>query len=190
MEVGGSLYENSNRVATRAWTNANADVPNADHADVAASAETIDILQNGGGLKSGVNNDRAYLAPYDGAGTENNNREISYNPTEGEWNIKGMPKAGGDTIATRSWTNANADVPNADNADYATDAGNASTADALNGPAATADKVKGNDIDTDGDGKVDAAVQADNSDKVDGVNVYIQSSEPTSANSGDVWIQT
>ena len=51
----------------------------------------------------------------------------------------------------QTWVNTSADVPNADNADNATNAYSAST-------------YKGQDIDTDGDGKVDNAVHADNAD--------------------------
>jgi hypothetical protein len=119
LDASSALYEAGNRAATRAWTNANADVPNADHADYSDTAGSLDELQAGGGVKSGVNNDRAYFAPYDGAGSPNYNREISYDPNAGEWDIEGSPRAGGQTIATENWVNANADVPNADFADTA-----------------------------------------------------------------------
>ena len=119
LEASSALYEAGDRAATRAWTNANADVPNADHADYADTAGELDELQGGGGVQSGVNNDRAYFAPYDGAGSLNYNREISYDPSVGEWDIEGTPLAGGQTIATENWVNNNADVPNADFADTA-----------------------------------------------------------------------
>jgi len=38
----GTIYEQGNRVATRTWTNNNADVPNADYADEAGNADTLD----------------------------------------------------------------------------------------------------------------------------------------------------
>lgn len=40
----GILQEGGNRVATRAWTDTNADVPNADYADNAGDADTVDGL--------------------------------------------------------------------------------------------------------------------------------------------------
>lgn len=42
IDVLGSLREGGDRVATRTWTNNNADVPNADYADSAGDADTVD----------------------------------------------------------------------------------------------------------------------------------------------------
>lgn len=43
----GQLQEQGDRVATRSWTNANADVPNADYADSSGQAEHVDDAQDG-----------------------------------------------------------------------------------------------------------------------------------------------
>lgn len=66
-------------------------------------------------------------------------------------------------IATEYWVNNNADVPNAD---YADDAG----------------LYKGNDIDSDGDGKVDAADSADNATNAD----QYDNTAPSDGTSGQV----
>jgi len=68
-------------------------------------------------------------------------------------------------------------VDAADTADTATDATNVTGT------------YKGNDLDSDGDGKVDAAEQADNADTVDGSNVFVQSSQPSNPDDGDIWIE-
>lgn len=215
LDASNALYEAGNRAATRAWTNANADVPNADHADRATTADHLDELQAGGGVKSGVNNDRAYFAPYNGAGSPNYNREISYDPSVGEWDIEGTPLAGGQKIATRNWVNANADVPNADyannadtldgqhysdiqnwvngnadvpNADYADNAGDANTLDGQH--YSDIQNWVNSSADVPNADHADQATQANNAEKVDGVNVYVQGSQPSNPSTGDIWIET
>jgi len=75
-------------------------------------------------------------------------------------------------------TDGDGQVNAADTADTATDATNVTST------------YKGNDIDADGDGKVNAAEQADNADTVDGSNVIVQSTQPSSPDDGDIWIDT
>lgn len=48
---------------------------------------------------------RLYLAPKSSDGSWRYNREISFDYDIDEWDIEGSPMAGGQTIATRPWTN-------------------------------------------------------------------------------------
>lgn len=57
---GGLIYEQTNRVATRTWTNNNADVPNADYADSAGNADTVDGEHAGAFANSGHTHDGRY----------------------------------------------------------------------------------------------------------------------------------
>jgi len=66
-----------------------------------------------------------------------------------------------------------------DIADGTTKVGAASSADT----AGSASKLKGNDIDTDGDGKVDAANIADQSRRFE-----VRTSDPNDPDDGQVWI--
>jgi hypothetical protein len=151
----------------------------ADSADVADSATTYkgnDIDSNGDGKVDNADQaDQATNADtVDGehasafADTNHGNEEHNTNFT------------------TLGEVNNNADVPNASYADTAGVADSADTADRYKGNdidsngdgkvdnaesadvADSANAYKGNDIDTDGDGKVDNADQADNADTVDG----------------------
>ena len=99
------LLERGNRIATRTWVNNNADVPSADWADTAGGVQQ---LSNGGGIRTGVTSaGRFWMAPYDGSSSELYNKEFTFDPSVGQWNIEGTPQAGGQTIATRTWVNNN-----------------------------------------------------------------------------------
>lgn len=92
------------------------------------------------------------------------------------------------TITVSSATDANNVTATYKGNDIDTD-GDGVVDDALN----TTGTYKGNDIDSDGDGRVDNAdhaLNADDADTVDGHNVYVQSTEPSGASSGDIWIDT
>jgi hypothetical protein len=63
------------------------------------------------------------LVGYDSsAGTWETGSALEYSPGNGVWTFKSNPSVSGDLIATQTWVNANADVPNADHADTADDA--------------------------------------------------------------------
>lgn len=119
--------------ASRSWVNANADVPNADHANTAGDADTLD---------------------------------------------------GQHYSDIQTWVNNNADVPNAD---YADSAGDANTLDGHDSTYfTTLSEVNANaDVPN-----ADYANAAGDADTVDGADVYVQSTEPTSATDGDIWIDT
>jgi hypothetical protein len=57
----GNLTEQGDRVATRTWTNTNADVPNADHADSAGDADTLDGKDSTDFAASGHDHDSRYV---------------------------------------------------------------------------------------------------------------------------------
>lgn len=63
------------------------------------------------------------LTGYDSsAGTWQDSSSLEYTPSNTTWNFRSMPTVQGNDVATQSWVNSNADVPNADHADSATDA--------------------------------------------------------------------
>jgi len=89
---------------------------------------------------------------------------------------------GWDKADIKGWVNQSADVPNADKADDATtvkgndlDSDGDGRVDAAD-HATTADKIKGNDVDSDGDGRVDAA---DTATLVDGTDIFANAGFPS-----------
>jgi hypothetical protein len=99
----GNLSESGNRVATRAWTEANADVPNADYADNAGDSDTLDGEHASAFADSGHLHDSRYLLE------------------SGDTLSGALTLSDGSKAASQSWVNSNADVPNADHADSADD---------------------------------------------------------------------
>jgi hypothetical protein len=105
-----NLQESGNRVATRTWTDNNADVPNADYADNAGDSDTLDGEHASAFADAGHLHDGRYIL-------------------EGGDTMSGvLTLSDGSTAASQSWVNGNADVPNAD---YADSAGDADTLDSL-----------------------------------------------------------
>jgi hypothetical protein len=112
VNVTGNLQEGGSDVATQSWVNSNADVPDADYADSAGDADTLD------GHSSG------YFTTL----TEvNNNADVpnaDYADTAGDANT--LDGNDSSHFTTLTEVNNNADVPNAD---YADNAGDADTLD-------------------------------------------------------------
>lgn len=112
----GNLSESGNRVATRAWTDANADVPNADYADSAGDSDLLDGEHASAFADAGHLHDERYIL--ESGDTMSGVLTLSDGSTAASrsWVTSNS--------TTQSWVNNNADVPNAD---YANSAGDAST---------------------------------------------------------------
>jgi hypothetical protein len=182
IDYSGNLLNHGDRVATRNWTKANADVPNADYADSAGDADTVDgehasafansghlhdnryLLESGdsmngnftvNGATGGVSSLEGHKITTKDYSTDSNGNPDQYgyiqfdntNGTRGAYlghgnggsivDLKldnaaildvqgGELQESGNRVATRTWANNNADVPNAD---YADSAGDADTVD-------------------------------------------------------------
>jgi hypothetical protein len=105
VNVTGNLQESGSDVATQSWVNSNADVPNANYADSAGDADTLD------------GNHASYFTTL----TEvNNNADVpnaDYADTAGDANT--LDGNDSSHFTTLTEVNNNADVPNADYADNA-----------------------------------------------------------------------
>lgn len=110
VDYDGNLLNHGDRVATRAWTDANADVPNADYADNAGDSDTLDGEHASAFADAGHLHDSRYLLE------------------SGDTLSGALTLSDGSEAASRSWVNGNADVPNAD---YADSAGDSNTLDGL-----------------------------------------------------------
>jgi len=75
-------------------------------------------------------NNTFQLVGYDSSdGAWDYNSSLSYNPGTSRWSFGSLPSVNGNNLATQSWVDSNADVPNADYADSAGTAGDADTVD-------------------------------------------------------------
>lgn len=77
-------------------------------------------------LKSNSNGDFTFVGYDSSDGSWDTGSALEYSPDSGVWNFKSLPEVSGNSLATESWVNANADVPDAD---YADSAGDADTVD-------------------------------------------------------------
>lgn len=76
-------------------------------------------------------NNTFQLVGYDSSdGAWDYNSALSYDPGTAKWSFGALPSVNGNNMATQSWVNSSADVPNAD---YADSAGDADTVDGLDG---------------------------------------------------------
>lgn len=67
---------------------------------------SIDINESGYGMHFDTSaDDEPHIIPWDGGGSKRYDRAIEFG--NGEWDIEGSPKAGGQTIATQLWANEN-----------------------------------------------------------------------------------
>jgi len=104
VNIESQISEQGNRLASRTWTNANADVPNADYADNAGDSDLLDGEHASAFADAGHLHDGRYIL-------------------EGGDTMSGvLTLSDGSQAASRSWVNGNADVPTADHADQAADA--------------------------------------------------------------------
>jgi hypothetical protein len=75
------------------------------------------------------------LVGYDSSdGAWDYNSALTYDPGTANWSFGSLPSVNGNNMATQSWVNSSADVPNADHADnanYANSAGNSDTVGGL-----------------------------------------------------------
>lgn len=119
--------------------------------------------------------DSFQLVGYDSSdGAWDYNSALTYNPGTSKWSFGSLPSVNGNNVATQSWVDSNADVPNADYADTAGDA------DTVDGEHASAFANAGH-----------SHPQSDITDfSSDAGQIYVQGSAPSNPSANDIWIDT
>jgi hypothetical protein len=127
--------------------------------------------------------DTFQLVGYDSSdGAWDYNNALSYDPGNAKWSFGSLPSVNGNNVATQTWVDTNADVPNAD---YADNAGDADTVDGKD--YSDIQSWVNNNADVP---NADYADSAGSADKLDGSEFYKQSTAPSNPSAGDVWIDT